>query len=207
MKVKSKKGFTLVELLVVIAIIGILAVVAVPSLFKNINKARVAELESDYNVIKNATMSYYIDHNEIPPASMLSEENAISEYMENTIEKTPIGGQYYLLPNTETENNSGNYMDGLGYYYKLSEDGSKLVPLSKDGTNYIKDNFQVVLQVRPIWEREKEISESTPIKESPKFDMDMVNKLANDLGKENVFVSHDSTDGYGVELCIGIMRK
>ncbi|HJG95652.1 MAG TPA: prepilin-type N-terminal cleavage/methylation domain-containing protein, partial [Romboutsia timonensis] len=33
-KKKNSKGFTLVELLVVIAIIGILAVVAVPALFK-----------------------------------------------------------------------------------------------------------------------------------------------------------------------------
>ncbi|MFL8466371.1 type IV pilin protein, partial [Clostridioides difficile] len=45
---KNKKGFTLVELLVVIAIIGILAVVAVPALFSNINKAKVASVESDY---------------------------------------------------------------------------------------------------------------------------------------------------------------
>ena len=45
-KKKNNKGFTLVELLVVIAIIGILAVVAVPALFKNIEKGKVAELES-----------------------------------------------------------------------------------------------------------------------------------------------------------------
>lgn len=58
---KNKKGFTLVELLVVIAIIGILAVVAVPSLFKNINKAKAADIVSDYSAIKAAVVSEYAD--------------------------------------------------------------------------------------------------------------------------------------------------
>ena len=60
-KKKNNKGFTLVELLVVIAIIGILAVVAVPALFKNIEKAKIAELEADISAIKSATLSYYSD--------------------------------------------------------------------------------------------------------------------------------------------------
>ena len=51
-KKKNNKGFTLVELLVVIAIIGILAVVAVPSLFKNVNKAKAAKIEADYQFYK-----------------------------------------------------------------------------------------------------------------------------------------------------------
>ena len=65
-KKKSNKGFTLVELLVVIAIIGILAVVAVPSLFKNIDKAKVADLEADISAIKSATISYVSDTNKLP---------------------------------------------------------------------------------------------------------------------------------------------
>ena len=60
-KNKNNKGFTLVELLVVIAIIGILAVVAVPALFKNIEKAKIAELEADISAIKSAALSYYAD--------------------------------------------------------------------------------------------------------------------------------------------------
>lgn len=83
-KKKNQKGFTLVELLVVIAIIGILAVVAVPALFKNINKAKVADLQSDYNAFKSASLSYYADKNTYP-----SIEN-IAEYMESVPEKSPL---------------------------------------------------------------------------------------------------------------------
>ena len=65
-KKKNNKGFTLVELLVVIAIIGILAVVAVPALFKNIEKGKVADLESDISAIRSAVLSYYTDNSEYP---------------------------------------------------------------------------------------------------------------------------------------------
>lgn len=65
-KKKNNKGFTLVELLVVIAIIGILAVVAVPALFKNIEKSKVADLTADINAIRSASLSYYSDENAYP---------------------------------------------------------------------------------------------------------------------------------------------
>lgn len=68
LKKKNNKGFTLVELLVVIAIIGILAVVAVPSLMKNIDKSKAADIVSDYNVIKTAVMTKYAD-NTLPTSS------------------------------------------------------------------------------------------------------------------------------------------
>ena len=75
---KNNKGFTLVELLVVIAIIGILAVVAVPALFKNINKAKVADVESDYSAIKSAVLSYYTDNNTLPENEEVLDDDAIS---------------------------------------------------------------------------------------------------------------------------------
>ncbi|SCI38302.1 MULTISPECIES: type II secretion system protein [unclassified Romboutsia] len=65
-KKKNNKGFTLVELLVVIAIIGILAVVAVPALFNNIQKARISELESDISAIKSAAATSYADTGAYP---------------------------------------------------------------------------------------------------------------------------------------------
>ncbi|HAU5070701.1 TPA: prepilin-type N-terminal cleavage/methylation domain-containing protein [Clostridioides difficile] len=95
---KNKKGFTLVELLVVIAIIGILAVVAVPALFSNINKAKVASVESDYSSIKSAALSYYSDTNKIPvtPDGQTG-LNVLETYMESLPDKADIGGEYKLI--------------------------------------------------------------------------------------------------------------
>lgn len=90
---KNKKGFTLVELLVVIAIIGILAVVAVPALFSNINKAKVASVESDYSSVKSAALSYYSDKNKLPENADL---NQLEEYMETIPTKPDIGESYTL---------------------------------------------------------------------------------------------------------------
>ncbi|MCC0645867.1 type II secretion system protein [Clostridioides sp. ZZV14-6150] len=90
---KNKKGFTLVELLVVIAIIGILAVVAVPALFSNINKAKVASVESDYSSVKSAALSYYSDTNKIPTGTLTTLES----YMESLPDKADIGGKYSLI--------------------------------------------------------------------------------------------------------------
>lgn len=95
---KNKKGFTLVELLVVIAIIGILAVVAVPALFSNINKAKVASVESDYSSIKSAALSYYSDTNKIPVTTNDKTGLTILEtYMESLPDKADIGGKYELI--------------------------------------------------------------------------------------------------------------
>ena len=75
-KNKNNEGFTLVELLVVIAIIGILAVVAVPALFKNIEKAKIADLEADISTLRSAALSYYADTSgNLPDNFMLKKED------------------------------------------------------------------------------------------------------------------------------------
>ncbi|NMS90457.1 type II secretion system protein [Clostridioides difficile] len=94
---KNKKGFTLVELLVVIAIIGILAVVAVPALFSNINKAKVASVESDYSSIKSAALSYYSDTNKMPATTSVSNLDNLKDYMETLPDKADVGGAYKLF--------------------------------------------------------------------------------------------------------------
>lgn len=89
-KKRNQKGFTLIELLVVIAIIGILAVVAVPALFKNINKAKVADVESDYNAFKSASLSYYTDNNKMPT------KDKLKSYMDTVPQDSAFGGTYDL---------------------------------------------------------------------------------------------------------------
>ena len=69
---KDNKGFTLVELLVVIAIIGILAAVAVPTLFGNVEKSKASKVTSDYNAVKTAVLTYYNETNVKPLLSFLT---------------------------------------------------------------------------------------------------------------------------------------
>ena len=101
-KKKNNKGFTLVELLVVIAIIGILAVVAVPALFKNINKAKVADVESDYSAIKSAVLSYYTDNNQLPTVGDLTANGQLKDYMDSVPTKSALNGVYGLETVTES---------------------------------------------------------------------------------------------------------
>ena len=106
-KKKNNKGFTLVELLVVIAIIGILAVVAVPALFKNINKSKVADLESDYSAIKSAVLSYYTDNNKLPgvPGNLANDMDSVpvkSALGEGEYTFKESNNIFYLLVGDET---------------------------------------------------------------------------------------------------------
>ena len=55
---RNRKGFTLIELLITICIIGILAVIALPKYFANIEKARKAEAYSSLNSIREVLAGY-----------------------------------------------------------------------------------------------------------------------------------------------------
>jgi len=63
---RNKKGFTLIELIIVIVIVGILALVAIPRYFANVEKARKAEALSSMRAIREAIMGYYAANNAYP---------------------------------------------------------------------------------------------------------------------------------------------
>lgn len=59
MKVRSKKGFSLVELIIVIAILGIIAVVAVPNLMNTLNSSKVkADMSTAAEIGAAAQIAY-----------------------------------------------------------------------------------------------------------------------------------------------------
>jgi len=67
MAVKRKKGFTLVEILVVIAIIGLLSSIALVTLNRAREKAKVAQAGSISRILAMATEFYYDDVGFYPP--------------------------------------------------------------------------------------------------------------------------------------------
>lgn len=152
-KNKNNKGFTLVELLVVIAIIGILAVVAVPALFKNIEKGKVAELESDISAIRSAVLSYYAENSEYPKTDAFSN---------STLDKVTSPATS-LTDNQKAKNAILKEVESLGFpfkgSYKLSgtEPGKALltidlsnssVKLSKDAAEKLVNDLGKVLMIQ-----------------------------------------------------------
>ncbi len=139
---KNNKGFTLVELLVVIAIIGILAVVAVPALFKNIEKGKVADLEADISAIKSAALSVYSDtsayENGIIIGSGAKAEKTLEELeglsnpfkaLEYKLEGVTPSPLVLEITFQDSSKLSKNAFD------KLQRDlGSDVVPFNKQGT-------------------------------------------------------------------------
>ena len=139
-KKKNNKGFTLVELLVVIAIIGILAVVAVPTLFKQIDKSKGADIAATVSAIKTATTSYYADNGDVP-TSINNENDATSLVKTGYLDSDPNGDktkvEYTLTPNSTDKTATlsivikGNYMDSTAIQ-KLEKD---LGVTAQSGTN------------------------------------------------------------------------
>ena len=165
---KNNKGFTLVELLVVIAIIGILAVVAVPALFKNIEKGKVADLESDISAIRSAVLSYYTDNSEYP-----FDDNNGSEKDGETIvllqkDMSEIIPSNTLNKTKEATKAINSELEGLSFPYE-----GKYELTAANGTSVAKSPETLYVTITTK-------GENTTISE------DGLKKLAQDLGLELV---------------------
>lgn len=64
MKLRDKKGFTLIELMIVVAIIGILAAIAIPNFLKFQCKGRQSEAKTNLGGIFTAEKSFFSTYNE-----------------------------------------------------------------------------------------------------------------------------------------------
>jgi prepilin-type N-terminal cleavage/methylation domain-containing protein len=90
-----KKGFTLIELLLVVTILGILAAIAIPKLFPQTEKARVAEAIAILQSIRQGEQAYFLEQgvylscsNTIPGcwASLgMDDPNANSDYFSYSV--------------------------------------------------------------------------------------------------------------------------
>ena len=68
MKMKLKKGFTLVEIMIVVAIIAILAAVAIPNFIRYRNDSRTAACIANMKQLQTAAESYLTKHPGAAPA-------------------------------------------------------------------------------------------------------------------------------------------
>ena len=138
---KKKKGFTLIELLAVIIILGILMIIAIPSVTRYINDSRKSAyidtakeiVGGTRNIVNEGNLgmydtgtTYYI------PAKYVNTENAL---------KSPYGEF------TETSAYVGVIYDGQGYkYYWISSDDTGqgipvVTPIDKLDTDDIKSDL------------------------------------------------------------------
>lgn len=58
-RVRSKKGFTLIELMIVVAIIGVLAAIAIPAYRDYVKRARMSEVLNAFDAIATGANEYH----------------------------------------------------------------------------------------------------------------------------------------------------
>jgi len=130
---KMKKGFTLIELMVVIVIMGILAAVAVPKIFGNVEKAKLSGVGETLSQFEQAVTNFYILNTAIPNGA-----DAID---------FDYGGSAEIVP-TETVNGTtaslslaitGGECDGLTVSTSVAISGSEL-QATRGGTAFAGGN-------------------------------------------------------------------
>lgn len=92
-KLNKKKGFTLMELMVVIAIMGILGVIVIPNLIKNIEITKGKTDKANAAVIASAAMTAWsVKEFELPDASATNAITAgdFEEYLNGGQVPTPL---------------------------------------------------------------------------------------------------------------------
>src|SRR5512133_1777879 len=63
MRLRNRKGFTLVELMIVVAIIGILAAIAIPNFLNFRLKAKTSEAKSNLGAIRSTEVAFFAEWN------------------------------------------------------------------------------------------------------------------------------------------------
>ena len=64
MKLRNRKGFTLIELMIVVAIIGILAAIAIPNFLRFQAKSKQSEAKELLSTVYTAEQAYFAEQNE-----------------------------------------------------------------------------------------------------------------------------------------------
>ena len=105
MKKMNSKGFTLIELLAVITIMGILMMVAIPSVSRTIENSRrdtFANIAHEYiNAVRNGVLA---DNIECFPNATYNASGELTAYGDGVVASATADGTYYFQINTEDQN-------------------------------------------------------------------------------------------------------
>jgi prepilin-type N-terminal cleavage/methylation domain-containing protein len=137
---KNKKGFTLIELLLVVTILGILAAMAIPRLFPQSEKARVAEAINILSAIRQSEEAYFLANGQYLSCALTAPDTCWQSlgmgnpnpgrYFDYSVKAEDAGGGPSFLEPTFTAtatrrtgdgtSNPGNQFSGV---IRLSESG------------------------------------------------------------------------------------
>jgi general secretion pathway protein G len=77
-KMRAKRGFTLVEILIVVVILGILAAIVVPQFTQASTEAKENSLRSNLQSLRSQIQLYKVQHNDVFPGNTIAADGTVS---------------------------------------------------------------------------------------------------------------------------------
>lgn len=119
---RIRVGFTLTEILIVVIIIGILATLALPTLVKTLEKAKLGEAASNLNLIRTGEKIYFLENsfftNDIGSLN-IEDPNSGAKYFDYTI---PSADSSDFTARADRKNTAPSPYST--YYYDIDKNGT-----------------------------------------------------------------------------------
>ena len=111
-KMRAKKGFTLIEILIVVVILGILAAVVIPQFTDASTDAKFSSLKSNLQTVRSQIQLYKINNLDTPPTLAGFTAAMVPTYLQKVPDNPFSGG------NTLAADTSGDwqYIEATGIF-------------------------------------------------------------------------------------------